>query len=96
MGLRQICFCVSCDLVHLFGVIADTRWRRGVRNNSLALHSYFQHRDGAPNSDMDLTLLQRLWFLPQMFLLNCCGRCEPYSIGMYLGAVKKPELLKCY
>ncbi len=79
-----------------FGVIAEARWGGRVRNNLLALHSYFQHRDGAINSRMDLALLPGLWFLRELFLLNChegtshfVMRCEPCSIWMYFRCWKE-------
>lgn len=45
-----------------FGLIAEARWGGRVRNNLFTLRSYFQHSDGAMNSDMNLAILQRLWF----------------------------------
>lgn len=73
-----------------FGVIAEARWGGQVRNNLLARHSYFQHRDGAMNSDMDLALIPGLWFCVNCFYLTAIGgtshvvmRCEPYSVWMY-------------
>lgn len=81
------------------GLIARARWRGQVRNNLLALHSYFQHWDRAMNSDMDLALLQRLWFC-----LSCSHwtareghfmmQRKPYSRQTYSTVEKKPELLQ--
>ncbi len=83
-------------------MIAEARWAEQVRNNLLALHSYFQHRDGAMNSDMDLAVLQKIVVLPQLSLLNCFERtcCDKMGTLPYLksilGAKKKPLLFKCY
>lgn len=69
-----------------FRVIAEARGGGWVRNNLLALHSYFQHRDGAMNSDMDVALLQRLWFFAAIVSIHPLWedifvmRCEAYSI----------------
>lgn len=61
MGAAEILFCLVWFSPPL-AVIAEARWEGQVRNNMLALHNYFQHRHEAMNGDMDLALLQSLWF----------------------------------
>lgn len=64
MRFRQFCDFVSLVISPPFGVIAEASWERQVRNNFLALHSYFEQRDGAMNNDMDLAVPESFVVLP--------------------------------
>lgn len=66
----------------------EAKWEGQVKNNMLAWHSYFHYRYGAMNSDMDLALLQSLWFGHNCFCRPAVGghfvmRCKPHSIWIF-------------
>lgn len=72
VGSREICDLTLCQTKERL----ERPGREDESKITLALHSYFQHRDRALNSDMVLALHQRLWQGFDCFYLATMRGCD--------------------